>query len=252
MSLHTRDNAPKTAVEQPERIGFFDLPREIRDVIYAYSIISMRDDRWEGHKRTDWDYGSDWSAQCFCQQDALCVIRPRPPYFAHHAQSCLVPDRFLYSVSLVSKQFATEIRPLFWQLTALQLETDENNREVLRGNFGGPLMKDFSEFIEALGTEAKDLRRMVITKRIPYDEYEMRGDFSDEEAEEVLEPYRNILPYHVEVMVVMRRNRGPYEQIFSFFQCERADGGKNSFTAKEIMGPDEWEYSNAWSSVVAR
>ena len=229
-------------------IGFFDLPREIRDVIYENSIISMRDDRWKGHSKTE--YG-DWTSLCHCQQDTLATIRPRPPYFAYHVKSCLVPDRFLLSISLVSKQFAAEIRPIFFQNTAFHLDTNTGNLKLSEPNFGGPLLTDYCEFINALGSEAKELRRLmiVVTKGKPSEDTDTYGvpDDSEEypdpkvgDAERELEGLETLLHRSISILMVMRIYRDDMF-IVRFFHCRGSDDAKRNFIAEEIDDPSEWE-----------
>ena len=166
MATTTMDTNETAGHVDNTRIGFFDLPREIRDVIYEYAVISMRAQD-NGHQQTPI---TDWSAMCQCRGAYLPVIRARQPYFAHHAESCLVIDRWLYNVSLVSKQFASEIRPVFFRNTQFHLDTNPHNEAVLRGSFGGPLMKKYSEFVHALGPEAKYLRKLLANVTVPRSE----------------------------------------------------------------------------------
>ena len=234
-------------MEGKPRTGFFDLPREIRDVIYEYSVISMRDTRWSGHRKT---MDMDWSGICQCQQDTLATIRARPPYFAHHSQSCLAPDRFLYSVSLVSKQFSTEIRPLFFRNTAFHPGANPSDHNVLREPFGGPLLEHYADFIYALGPEAKELRRLMIavTKgRSPNDTgdvgMEEDSEFPDPspaDAERELEPLAGLLHRNISVLVGMKVYRDDM-LIVSYFHCRKSEDGERAFVAEEIDDPDEWE-----------
>ena len=149
-------------LKERKQTGFFDLPREIRDVIYEYSIIDMRDTRWKEHRPTAGGDGADSNYRCGCDKLLLRVIRARPPYFAHHSGRCLVPDRWLFSVSLVFKQFAGELRPVFFRNTAFFLDSSATNQWLLQEPFGGPLMEEYSAFIHALGPEAKELRRLMV------------------------------------------------------------------------------------------
>jgi hypothetical protein len=225
------------AMDNSYRIGFFDLPREIRDVIYEYSIISMRDSRWSGHKKS---MAMDWSANCHCHENTLAAIRPRPPYFAHHSESCLVPDRFLYSTSLVSKQFATELRPLFFQNTAFQVDSMPINSQILREPFGGTLLEHYVEFIHALGAEAKEIRRMLIGVTT---EVVMHGagepDLGPEDAVRELEPVRGLLHRDVIILLALKVYNGDALTI-SCFDCKRSDDG-TSFVARKLEDRDEWE-----------
>ena len=234
--------------DEDKSIGFFDLPREIRDVIYEQSITSMRDDRWEGHRKSDY---MDWTSHCNCQQDTLATIRPRPPYFAYHNRSCLVPDRFLLSTSLVSKQFASEIRPIFFRNTAFHLDTNTGNLKLAEANFGGPLLKDYREFIHALGAEAKELRRLmiVVTKGRPADDADVYGvpdeseEYPDPKVEDAvneLEGLESLLHRNISILMVMRIYR---EDMFivRFFHCRGSDAANKPLIAEEIDDPSEWE-----------
>ena len=230
------DNLTK-AMDDTPRIGFFDLPREIRDVIYEYSIISMRDSRWSGHKKS---MDMDWSAHCHCNESTLAVIRPRPPYFAHHSESCLVPDRFLYSTSLVSKQFATELRPFFFRNTAFQVDSMPINSQILREPFGGPLLEHYFEFIQALGAEAKEIRRMLIgvTKEVIL-QGDNEPDSRPEDAVRELEPVRELLHRDVVILLALKVYNGDALTV-NCFDCKKSDDG-TSFVARKMEDRDEWE-----------
>jgi hypothetical protein len=237
MASEPKSGSHAKASDDTQRTGFFDLPREIRDVIYEYSVTSMRDSRWSGHKKS---MDMDWSANCHCHENTLAVIRPRPPYFAHHSESCLVPDRFLYSTSLVSKQFATELRPFFFRNTAFQVDSMPINSQILREPFGGPLLEHYFEFVHALGAEAKDIRRMLIGVTT---EMVMQGagepDLRPEDAVRELEPVRGLLHRDVIILLALKVYNGDALTI-ECFDCKRSDDG-TSFVARKLEDRDEWE-----------
>lgn len=225
------------AMGDSHQTGFFDLPREIRDVIYEYSVISVRDSRWSGHKKS---MGADWSAGCHCNQNTLAIIRPRPPYFAHHSESCLALDKFLHATTLVSKQFATELRPFFFRNIAFQVDSMPINSQVLREPFGGPLLEHYAEFIRALGAEAKELRRMLIgvTKEVIH-QGDNEAESRPEDAVRELEPVRELLHRDIVILLALRVYNGDVLTV-SCFDCRKSEDGM-SFVAKKLEDRDEWE-----------
>jgi hypothetical protein len=139
---------------------FFDLPREIRDVIYGYSVISTMDHKIRVHP----DGGGP--ALCRCDQSRLFVTLHRPPYIAYElarVANCLVPDRRLYSVSLVPKQFAAEIRSTFFKRVPFSLQYRTYAPLPAFTSFGRPSTFHYEEFIHGLGPETKELRRLEIS-----------------------------------------------------------------------------------------
>ena len=221
---------PKTDTKR----GFFDLPRELRDTIYGYSITSM-----SRHKHRN--YPKSISARqpiCRCDQSRRFVLSPRPPYFAYDLEHCLVTDRWLYSVSSISKQFAEEIRTIFFQRTLFSLEYPSRAPPAQRSSLGHPSTFHYEEFIRALGPKAQELRRLEITLTADAPEEESRdrtgpkNAFGIGDAENELERLRGLLHPNVEIFLTMRHHNRA--QSICFFHCTSSNDEKRAFMARKV------------------
>ena len=130
-------------------ISFFGLPREIRDIIYVYSVISLSEPAAHERCKQANKHGCPRNSD----ERTLTVLRMHLPFFAYHTTNCDVPDRWLYSASLVSKQFAAESWPAFFQHSRLYVNNSGYDRRR---------PPKYAEFIRALGPHARDLRYLTI------------------------------------------------------------------------------------------
>ena len=201
----------KAAGEMPT--GFFDLPREIRDIIYDYSIIDMRNHP----AREDAARGS-FSTVCQHDRFAANVARARPPYFALYDTSCFEIDRWLHTVTLVSKQFAAELRALFWQRTIFRIESQP-------ADFGHPLLSCYREFFEGLGPEAKHLRRVVFDKFPRHEKLPC-----EEDAEWELEHLRGLVHPAINIFLTLDEGIIGYRD----FHCTVSQNTDKAFIAHDM------------------
>jgi hypothetical protein len=153
-------HAARLDTSTPRRLGLFDLPRELRDQIYFHAIVDLQQ-RHEVYKYH----------RCSCSRRVIDVSPPRPPYF-NGEFACPTPAKWLGSVSLVSKQFATEIRPFFWRGFLFSLDQSfpkdwhiyltsrtlpKFDTEPLEAT-----LPVFTKFIHSLDKEARLLRRVAL------------------------------------------------------------------------------------------
>ena len=216
---------------------FFNFPREIRDLIYEFAVLAMLNHK--GRKQT---VGQEWSDRCHCQEPALAVHRPHPAYFARMPSSCLVPDSWLYSVSRVSKRFANEIRPIFFQKTIFVVDNFSHATLDNKNPSLGLMLWHYDQFIDALGPEAKHLRRLVLSAYIG-SKCEHPGLWqwqtcqcaapSNEDAERELERLRYKLHPDIEIFLVMSSHPGAAHGN-CYFRCRVPKGEGKAFAAEKL------------------
>ena len=127
------------------RLSFFDLPREVRDLIYLLTVNSI-------------ETSEAVVTHVSATKDCLCLeaTSVHPPKFGG-MRGLSKQDRWLAAVSLVSKQFSSEMRLMFFRSCEFTI------REPLCSpNLDACSLSKFHAFLRALGTEAQDLRRMRI------------------------------------------------------------------------------------------
>ena len=213
--------------------GFFDLPREVRDVIYEYSVINMRN-----HTHREDAKGHFSGDTCLCDNLLLHVVRAQPPYFAssNSVFSCFVADRWIYKMTLVSKQFGAEARPRFWQRTPIEFGTCYYERPAAgTPRSWSPWLECYREFFKSLGPEAKHLR-FLATERLtgPMNEdgflkRERQNVPTEDEAEQELEFLRDLVHPRINIYIELEsstRNK--------IFHCKVSHGGDKAFVAQRF------------------
>lgn len=118
----------------------------------------------------------------------------------------------------VSKQFAAEIRAIFWQRTIFKIESEPPD-------FGYPSLSCYREFFEGLGPEAKYLRRVVI------DKFPRREKLpSEEDAELELEHLRDLVHPAINIFLTLDEGTIGYRD----FHCTVSQNTDKAFVAQDM------------------
>lgn len=136
------------------------------------------------------------------------VRRAHPPYFANDeaAGGCYLPDEWLLKCSLVSKQFAQEFRSFLRQSNVFHFGDNERNDRR------GEILEDYPAFVQYLGPEAKDLRRLMINIESYYPPDSNHWSITDtwtshlveQDAVDELQKVRGLLDPRITVLMAMR------------------------------------------------
>lgn len=113
------------------------------------------------------------------------------------------------------------------------------------------MLKEYHEFISALGPEAKELRRLmiVVTKGQPRaddvhgphsEDPEDHPDFKVADAEHELKGLESVLHRSISILMVARIWQDE-TLVIRFFHCRASVSANKPFVAEEIDGPEQWE-----------
>lgn len=223
-------SATSTATSKPltpnetdaeQRPEFFNLPREIRDLVYQYSVISVL----QKHE----------SSLCFCDVAPFYPTSRHPPNFLQTAKHCNAIDRWFYSVSLVSRQFAAEARAIFLQRYLSRVYHTINWTPL------GCRLPARENFINALGSEATELRRLDLQLRINVRDKngtirtETKDTVEAKDAEYELECYRHVLHPNINIFLELTNcNTGTSSDrvATAYFHCTK--GLEGAFAARKL------------------
>ena len=151
-------SVPLSTKQDPRRIGFFDLPAELRLIIYAYASALPHNPILNPFR----------AVECRCHPWKILPLftaHPSPllPNLCKHSQHSIDTFQLLNALSCVSKQLAVEARPIWFGVWTHVIQDDENPVRYSNGQQDVDFPK-LQRFLRRLGAEdRKSIRRICIT-----------------------------------------------------------------------------------------
>ena len=226
---------PQGRRQSIRKVGFFELPLEIRDKIYNCAVADIS--RGMGHKGCrgcDYPYcrgPNIHGSQCSdCQGRRAFNVSARPLRLVDEP-SCHVPDMWLKSVSLVSRRFAAEIRSVFFQVWCFTVFHRQKDSQSQPKN--ATALPNTFAFLDALGADSKNLRRLEIYCSSDYEPVARASERAFKGVTRLLHP--DIL-----VTLNVSVNEWDFRDGSALIGCRFDEHGRFNATRLNTRGLDAW------------